>query len=1263
MLKKTQAAKKEDTRRVEFTEATIRPLRTRSTSRGSLTRRASARRTSLDANRPLNLSANSSQVEASSSEFDFLYQFSKTGTSKKTIANRTLTPNPHANPIGRTIPILTPPTQTPSVQVETFVQSGENLNVNLSRLEANQSDQFNQSEPIIQISSLSSPIPTVSFTTQFQNLPSANVENRATNQPISSTITSPTITTPTHSSPRHQTSQQNLNVSPTAQTAQGASNISAGSQLLNASNLSAEPPTSQSSQISSSNTSRISNTSQISGIEELPNNEVSVATQTSKTNSSNNSANSRTSNVSQQSKRRNPQNLSVSIESNHSSQSIAERHPLLSPNTIDLLERPPPRNRSKTPTRQNQSTNDSFNLRPPVFPQHPVAHRLLNRPRYQHPGTPFVTPTANEYSPAQSGIPTNSVQTPSSIQNQPTIATQLPSVTTQIPSIVTSSIITEPHLTATMARTTTTTATETTTSTGAHPPNSGASSRHTGTIPRNTNTGRPNSGPTQHNTNSTTHTHQRRNSRGGITSVEIPLQTPAPQPTRQHSTTNLAQNLAASAQTNIPNLDVYRVIDGLQQQQSRMQQEFTRTVNQMTSVLMNLTQRVSNIRNPGSAPFNQPNTATSGAHQIPTAQTAPQRETVPPSPPLPPPPAAQNSQPDMHSQVPQFHERQNTHEQNRMNQTMHENRFNPTTNAQNVSNERSNSNDSNLSYHPPPNNSSRRSSFASQRAPNDQTFDNFQRSNNGSHHNSSAPQQTHYDQANDRQQYDTNFQNSFNYQRPQNNYNQWNDRQFNGRQSQNIEYQDNNHQFNRQPPMGPPGGPPDDDDDDDFGYNGSHNNNFNPNFSANYDRQYDSNNNFNRYRPHEVRPRPQTLESQIEWERQRLLSRQIQAIPAIVKPTPESINSFIRATDMVISQTISQIEDEFCTQQIKIKMTAVNHISTIRLQQARFWQEIKNLLEAEYKNANSEAALKLKLKNLTQSHTETIAQFGERARQLTYEFEQFYGYDMNNLTRKMIGEQVANQFIESVRNNKVRDALRFNSATMDLSQIVNYAMEQEIIHRRDDTDPQSICAYCHTRGHRQEYCRGFDHDLRISNITAGYQNDKICQRCGHKGHQKMHCSLKIPNLNNSQVNQVNDNGQQQQNNRPKNGKNGQNGNNPPGNNSNRNNSNKNNINNQQNNNSNNNRQQNNNGNNGNSNGNRYRRNGRRNGRQNGNRNGNQNNGRTFTNSNQNQQQSQQNQQQTQAQVHNVMQQQPQQQQQPPPQPPHATMATILQQGN
>lgn len=254
--------------------------------------------------------------------------------------------------------------------------------------------------------------------------------------------------------------------------------------------------------------------------------------------------------------------------------------------------------------------------------------------------------------------------------------------------------------------------------------------------------------------------------------------------------------------------------------------------------------------------------------------------------------------------------------------------------------------------------------------------------------------------------------------------------------------------------------------------------------------------------------------NRIPYERRRILDRRLKAIQPITSGTADHIKTFIRTVNIFMNGIENQDEEIYATQELKFKTTAVEYIPVDQIARTVLWSQLRRLLEREYKQTNTENALEAKLKTFQQNHTETIAEYGERARKLMYEYEAHFGTLMNEPLRKRLNREVTEQFVKKVKNAKVREALKFRG-TAQLNEMISYAIEQEIIHQDEDADPEAVCNYCGKKGHREVNCHQKERAIRNSNVAAGYQNDRTCVNCGYKGHTKVHCFVRTNHSNNN----------------------------------------------------------------------------------------------------------------------------------------------------
>lgn len=302
----------------------------------------------------------------------------------------------------------------------------------------------------------------------------------------------------------------------------------------------------------------------------------------------------------------------------------------------------------------------------------------------------------------------------------------------------------------------------------------------------------------------------------------------------------------------------------------------------------------------------------------------------------------------------------------------------------------------------------------------------------------------------------------------------------------------------------PPGGPDDNDDgngDDDYRHNRFNRNTRDRNF---HDDSIDQNN-FQR----------QNVFNNIDRDTKEMIHRQIKNIQVVSKSTPSEIAAFIKQADVAYLCINTDNEDRYFTRELKTKMARIDFISLDEITNAHFWYDLKKILTVEYKATNSKNALEAKLDGFRQLHTETVDEYGARARKLLHEFELFHAEKMTHELKERISSEILVKFALNMRNPKVREALKYRGGSLSLPDAVNYAIEQDAYHRNDDIDREVICAYCGARGHKNESCHLKERDIRSSNHAAGNQAARTCGRCGYIGHSNMHCVVRIPNNNNN----------------------------------------------------------------------------------------------------------------------------------------------------
>jgi hypothetical protein len=81
---------------------------------------------------------------------------------------------------------------------------------------------------------------------------------------------------------------------------------------------------------------------------------------------------------------------------------------------------------------------------------------------------------------------------------------------------------------------------------------------------------------------------------------------------------------------------------------------------------------------------------------------------------------------------------------------------------------------------------------------------------------------------------------------------------------------------------------------------------------------------------------------------------------------------------------------------------------------------------------------------------------------------------------------LSGEFEKSQSSLSIENKRCLFSEASDLADTVSYAIEQDMLQRDDDSDPELICAFCSKRGHRSEACSYKDRVIRQSNQAAGY---------------------------------------------------------------------------------------------------------------------------------------------------------------------------------
>lgn len=312
-------------------------------------------------------------------------------------------------------------------------------------------------------------------------------------------------------------------------------------------------------------------------------------------------------------------------------------------------------------------------------------------------------------------------------------------------------------------------------------------------------------------------------------------------------------------------------------------------------------------------------------------------------------------------------------------------------------------------------------------------------------------------------------------------------------------------------PGDPPSSDPSDDEDDRNG----------PPRRRVAERRHSMNRHGERIQPQRYEYEPM-LEELIDRRRKEMIDRMVKNTKTLTSSSATEISIFLKQMAVNMTNIKSAEEDEYFTREVKVKVSAATFIPANELAEAMRWCEVKKLLETEFRATNSKTALESKLDALNQNPTESIEEFGKRARNLLHDYETFYGAAMTHELRERIEEQIHKQFVANVRNTKVREALRYRGADAGLASAISYAVEQETLQKPENVDYETICGYCDYRGHKSERCQTKDRHIQMSNSRAGNQTTKTCGKCGYNGHSALHCVLKIPSANNNaQVNNAN----------------------------------------------------------------------------------------------------------------------------------------------
>lgn len=200
--------------------------------------------------------------------------------------------------------------------------------------------------------------------------------------------------------------------------------------------------------------------------------------------------------------------------------------------------------------------------------------------------------------------------------------------------------------------------------------------------------------------------------------------------------------------------------------------------------------------------------------------------------------------------------------------------------------------------------------------------------------------------------------------------------------------------FRNAPGYDPPSDPSDDDGDD-----RNNNNDFNHRNRGVYNRNANAHRNEQFFDDEEEDLLP---EQRISAQRKELIDRHLRYIRSITSDSSSEISTFVKAVDITMSHIRTIDENMYFTQELKPKIARIDFIPTNEITRAIIWIDLKGLLLKEYNATNNKTSLDAQLVNLNQTHTETVEEFGARARKLAHQFEVFYGAQMSDALRERV---------------------------------------------------------------------------------------------------------------------------------------------------------------------------------------------------------------------------------------------------------------------
>lgn len=269
----------------------------------------------------------------------------------------------------------------------------------------------------------------------------------------------------------------------------------------------------------------------------------------------------------------------------------------------------------------------------------------------------------------------------------------------------------------------------------------------------------------------------------------------------------------------------------------------------------------------------------------------------------------------------------------------------------------------------------------------------------------------------------------------------------------------------------------------------------------------------------------------IDRHQKKEISTKINALPDISDMDEEPMRAFIRMVDLLNNNLNSDEEERYMIGEIKYRLAGIQDLPNQAMYGLRTWNDVKRVLQERLNTTNTLNVLEARVSNFGQKSGETMEEYGKRARKLLHQFEAFYGNEISNHLTTRLNRDITLQFTTNVKSTKVRDALRMRSGKNNLEAVIQFAIEQETMLKREETDPELICAYCGRNGHRLRNCRTKDADVNKSNATYGFNSEKHCKKCDSVGHTHYQCQVRALSTaqNNRNANNSNSNGNRNRN--------------------------------------------------------------------------------------------------------------------------------------